>query len=125
MNLLIDSHILLWYGIGHRRLKAHIREQIEATATSVAVSLVSAWELEIKCGLGQLTLDEPLEDLVLRHGFVPLGITFAHTAEAGALPRHHGDPFDRMLVAQARVENLTLVTADRRLEPYDVKVMWA
>ena len=90
----------------------------------MCVSAVSAWEVAIKISLGRLRLKDPFATLVERSGFEPLPITFAHATQLEELPRHHADPFDRMLVAQARAEGLTLVTHDRALARYDVAVLW-
>lgn len=89
------------------------------------VSTASAWEAAIKASLGRLKLPDRFETGVDESGFEKLAIAFSHAEEVGLLPSHHRDPFDRMLIAQARVEGLTLVTHDRRLEPYDVKILWA
>lgn len=88
------------------------------------MSAASAWEAAIKVGLGHLELPDRFEAGVDESGFEKLPVTFAHAEEAGTLPHHHRDPFDRMLVAQARVERLTLVTHDRNLEPYGIEILW-
>ncbi len=90
----------------------------------VFVSAASAWEAGIKQALGRLTLPAPFAVGVDASGFQRLPIAFEHAAEAAALPPHHGDPFDRMLVAQARLEGLTLVSHDRLLAAYDVPILW-
>ena len=87
------------------------------------VSAASAWELAIKRGLGKLTFPDPLEEHLRRDRFEPLAITVSHALRAGELPSHHDDPFDRMLVAQAQLEGLTLVTGDERIVRYDVAVL--
>ena len=87
------------------------------------MSAASAWEAAIKRGLGRLTLPEPFAVGVEKSGFERLDIGFAHAEEAAALPPHHADPFDRMLVAQARVEGLVLVTGDERIMRYDVRTL--
>lgn len=122
MRLLLDTHIILWWRQDSRRLRRELRTAIVAAST-VYVSAASAWEAAIKAAIGRLRLDEPLAAHVLAAGFEPLPITFEHAAEAGSLPRHHADPFDRMLVAQARVERLTLVTHDVVFEAYDVETL--
>jgi len=90
----------------------------------VFVSVASAWEAAIKIALGKLTLPERFEAGVKAAGFEKLPIAFSHAEAVGTLPRHHSDPFDRMLVAQALCERLTLVTHDRRFAPYGVEVLW-
>ena len=87
------------------------------------VSVASAWEAEIKRNLGKLETPDDLAEQLERNRFVPLEITLDHALSAGALPRHHGDPFDRMLIAQAQLESLTIVTRDRRFAPYDVALL--
>jgi PIN domain nuclease of toxin-antitoxin system len=123
-RLLLDTHIFLWWRGEPSRLISAVRSRI-ATADLVFVSVASAWEVAIKVALGRLDLPDTMEAGVLASGFEKLLITFSHAARAAALPPHHGDPFDRMLVAQAQAEGLTLVTRDRRLEPYAVEILWA
>ena len=96
-----------------------------ATADIVFVSVASAWEAAIKASLGRLELPDTVEAGVLASGFEKLLISFSHAEQAASLPHHHRDPFDRMLVAQAKAEGLTLVTHDRLLAPYDVEILWA
>ena len=123
-RLLLDTHVFLWWRGEPARLSAEVRSSI-ATADIVFVSAASAWEAAIKAALGRLELPDTIEAGVLASGFEKLLITFAHAEQAAGLPPHHRDPFDRMLVAQACAEGLTLVTHDRLLEPYDVEVIWA
>ncbi len=123
-NLLLDTHVFIWWRADPRRLDDSTRAAI-AEAGLVFVSVASAWEAAIKTALGKLRLPEPFEAGVLDSGFQKLPITFSHAKRSGALPQHHRDPFDRMLVAQASSENLILVTHDQRIKPYDVEVLWA
>jgi PIN domain nuclease of toxin-antitoxin system len=104
-------------------LNASAREAI-ATAPIVFVSAASAWEAAMKIALGRLTLPEPFSQGVDHSGFRRLAISFEHAEVAAALPRHHGDPFDRILVAQAQLEGCTLVTHDRALAPYGIATLW-
>ena len=122
--LLLDTHIFLWWRGEPSRLTSTVRSRI-ATADLVFVSVASAWEAAIKRSLGRLELPDTMEAGVLASGFEKLLITFSHAERAAALPSHHRDPFDRMLVAQAQAEGLTLVTGDRLLEAYDVEILWA
>ena len=92
--------------------------------TIPAASAASAWEAAIKVALGRLRIPDTIEAGVLASGFERLPITFAHAEAAGRLPPHHADPFDRMLIAQARLEGLTLVTHDRQFEPYGLQIAW-
>lgn len=121
--LLLDTHVFLWWRINDLQLNASAREAI-ATAPIVFVSAASAWEAAIKVALGRLTLPEPFSRGVDHSGFRRLPILFEHSEAAAALPRHHGDPFDRMLVAQAQLEGCTLVTHDQLLRSYDVATLW-
>ncbi|MGY1705623.1 type II toxin-antitoxin system VapC family toxin [Geodermatophilus sp. SYSU D00697] len=123
MTLLLDTHVLLWWLADDHRLTPAMREAISDPATSVAVSAASAWEMSIKAALGKLSVPEDLADEVERHGFDVLPITVEDGLAAGALPRHHDDPFDRMLIAQAVRRRFVLVTADRRFSDYDVLVL--
>lgn len=123
-RLLLDTHVFLWWRSQPARLSDSVRSAI-ATADLVFVSTASAWEASIKGSLGRLEIPDTLEAGVLASGFEKLLITFAHAERAGALPPHHRDPFDRMLVAQAQAEGLTLVTHDGLMEPYDVEILWA
>lgn len=123
MNLLLDTHVVLWWGMDSRALRRDARRAI-ASADRVVASAASAWEVAIKISLGRLRLADPFSTLVERSGFDQLPITFAHSERLAALPAHHADPFDRMLVVQALVEGLTLVTHDRAFEPYTVPVIW-
>ncbi|MFC1611472.1 type II toxin-antitoxin system VapC family toxin [Myxococcota bacterium] len=122
-RLLLDTHAFIWWRADAPELGADAREAI-AVADIVMVSAASAWEAAIKQALGKLRLPDSLAAGVHDSGFVELPITFGHAEDAAALPQHHNDPFDRMLVAQARYERLTLVTHDRRIEPYDLQILW-
>jgi PIN domain nuclease of toxin-antitoxin system len=95
-----------------------------ADAELVMVSAASAWEAGIKVQLGRLQIPGSFESGVVASGFEKRPIGFSHAETAARLPPHHRDPFDRMLVAQALIESLTLVTHDRRIEPYDLPVLW-
>lgn len=123
-RLLLDTHVFVWWRGEPSRLSSEVRSHI-ATADIVFVSAASAWEAGIKAALGRLTLPDTMEAGVLASGFERLLITFSHAERAASLPPHHRDPFDRMLVAQAQAEGLTLVTHDRLLEPYEIKILWA
>jgi PIN domain nuclease of toxin-antitoxin system len=120
VRLLLDTHALLWWLSDDPSLSEVARAAIATPDADVAVSAASAWEISIKSGLGKLTAPDDLETQLVRHQFRPLGITVAHALAAGSLPRHHDDPFDRMLVAQARIEGMTLVTRDARIGLYGV-----
>lgn len=124
MRLLLDTHVLLWWLADDRRLKAPERAVIASRDSLVYVSAVSLWEIGIKRSLGRLEVDtEVLEREVEDGGMNELPIRWRHAKVAGGLPKHHEDPFDRMLVAQAQGEGLTMVTYDRAFKPYDVAVL--
>ncbi len=119
MRLLLDTHVALWWLAG-AALAPAAAEAIADPANQVLVSAASVWEVEIKSALGKLRMDADFVATLRAEQVDPLAIAWAHAVEAGRLPAHHRDPFDRMLVAQARVEGLTLVTRDQRLTAYDV-----
>src|SRR5690349_10469436 len=123
MKLILDTHVALWWQRDDRRLNRAARQAI-ATADVVWVSAVSSWEVMIKQAIGRLRLDEPFPVLLGADDFTELPLTIAHTARLDALPAHHADPFDRMLVAQALAERATIVSHDRALAPYGVPTIW-
>ncbi len=124
MRLLLDTHILLWWLADDDRLPAGPREAVN-TAVEVRFSTASVWEIAVKRALGRLDVPEEYLDAVDAGEIDLLPITGRHAEIARALPRHHEDPFDRMLVAQAAADDLTLVTADRRLTEYGVPLLYA
>jgi PIN domain nuclease of toxin-antitoxin system len=123
MKLLLDTHVVLWWVRDDRRLNHAARKAI-ATADVVWVSAATAMEVAIKVSLRQLRLDEPLRMTLIADDFTELAVTMRHADELQRLPLLHGDPFDRTLIAQARVEGATIVTHDRALEAYGVPVIW-
>ena len=124
MNLLLDTHVFLWWRTNSARLPRDVRRAVSG-AESVLVSAASAWEVGIKIALGRLRLADPFAWMVDDSNFTPLPITFAHTARLTLLPPHHRDPFDRMLVVQAQCEKATVVTHDPQFRAYDVPILWA
>jgi len=125
VSLLLDTHAFLWWVGEPARLPANVRTAIADPATLVYVSAASAWEIAIKRAQGQLAIsDEEFEYAMRENGFTELPVTAAHGLAAGALPPHHRDPFDRMLVAQAATEGLRLVTIDSAMAAYDVDLFW-
>jgi len=123
MKLLLDTHVILWWQRDDGRLNDAARRAI-ATADVVWVSAVSGWEVVIKVALGRLRLSEPFGVLLAADNFTELSMTLAHTEALAGLPSHHADPFDRAIVAQARVEGATIVSHDRALAPYGASVIW-
>jgi PIN domain nuclease of toxin-antitoxin system len=123
VSLLLDTYAFLWWRANDPRLAAGARRAI-AEADVVFVSVASAWEAAVKIGLGRLRLPAPFERGVVESGFERLGITFEHTQRVADMPPHHRDPFDRMLIAQALVEGLTVVTHDEAFRAYGVDALW-
>jgi len=123
MRLLLDTHVALWCQSDDRRLGRDARRAIE-TADIVWVSPVTGCEAAIKIASGRLRIREPLGVLVIADDFTELPVTLKHAEEIERLPLHHRDPFDRILIAQARVEGATIVTHNRAFEAYGVPVIW-
>lgn len=124
MRLLLDTHVYLWWLLDSPRMPEEATELISRSDTIVCVSAASIWEASIKSSLGRLDLGGiDLLAEVAANGFSELGVSGAHGWAAGRLPLHHRDPFDRLLVAQARHEQLVLVTDDEALARYDVVLL--
>jgi PIN domain nuclease of toxin-antitoxin system len=123
MRLLLDTHVLLWWLRADRRLPARLAKAIADPGHEVLVSAASVWEASIKAALGKLAVAGDLVDEIASNRFVELPITARHAQVAGALPRHHDDPFDRLLVAQAQLEGLRIATLDDAFAAYDVSVL--
>lgn len=128
MNLLLDTHTFLWFIDGNARLSPRAKELIEDQGNAKLVSVASLWEMGIKMSLGRLTLTDPFEDLIPRqmvlNGFGLLPLRIPHIAKVVALPFHHRDPFDRMIVAQCMAEDLSLVSLDPVFDKYSVHRLW-
>ena len=124
MNLLLDTHAILWFVAGERELRNDARTAIES-AERTYVSSASIWELAVKHARGRLITPERLPERLRELGFIELALGWEHAQVAGELPMHHRDPFDRMLVAQAIVEQLTIVTRDPMIGRYGVPVIAA
>ncbi|HEV8176678.1 MAG TPA: type II toxin-antitoxin system VapC family toxin [Gemmatimonadales bacterium] len=123
MNLLLDTHVLIWWDEG-RRLSPGARRAIDA-ADAVYVSAASAWEIAIKIGLGRLRPTRTVQEAATDSGFLELPVTFRHAELVAHLPVHHRDPFDRLLIAQAEAERLTLVTRDPVFQRYSAATIEA
>lgn len=128
MRVLLDTHVVLWWVEGDRALSAKARAAIANRENECLISLVSAWELAIKVKLGKLKLALPVQRYLVEHaaanGFQVLDIRLAHIGRIETLAAHHGDPFDRLLIAQALEEKLSIVTADPVFRKYGVKRIW-
>ena len=122
MRLLLDTHVVLWELGGSRTVRAGARRAI-ARATELTFSIVSFAEIGVKAAIGKLEVPPDLQEHVLRSGLRVLGLAPEHGLGVADLPLHHRDPFDRLLISQARSEGLTIVTADRRFAAYDVPVV--
>ncbi len=120
--LLLDSNVVVWLDQKLQRIPDSVLLRLES-APQVFLSAVTAWELAIKQSLGNLTLLRPVSDLIHTHQMTELPVTIRHGEAVGQLPLHHRDPFDRLLVAQAMVEGLILVTGDRRLAEYGIPIL--
>jgi len=125
MRLLLDTHAVLWWLAGGDALSVAAREAIESAESVVHVSAASAWEMSIKRAKGRLDSPTDLGDAIDANGFQELPISVEHAQTAGALPPHHADPFDRVLIAQAQVEGLTIVTRDNAFAVYGVPLLLA
>jgi PIN domain nuclease of toxin-antitoxin system len=129
MNVLLDTHVLVWAATAPELLTSEAREAIEDPENDVRISAVSAWELGIKQSLGKIELARPVEkwlpEVMRRSGFGPLAVTLKDAARVRALPGHHRDPFDRLLIAQAGARGLTVVTRDRAFAKYAVELIEA
>jgi PIN domain nuclease of toxin-antitoxin system len=128
VRVLIDTQCFLWSFLDPSRLSETAREVLSGGRDELFFSAASSWEIAIKVGIGKLRLPEPPEEYVplriVRAGVTPLDITHAHALRVHALPAIHKDPFDRILVAQAGVEGLTVLTPDPQIGRYAVETLW-
>ena len=128
MNLLLDTHVWLWWMTTPSRLPAETAAALRDLNSELSWSTACVWEIAVKHALGKLPLPEDPRTFVRARmaatGAVALSITHEHVLRSALLPRHHADPFDRLLVAQAQLDNLTLVTGDPQLSAYDVPILW-
>jgi PIN domain nuclease of toxin-antitoxin system len=124
VRLLIDSHALLWWGEAAPALGLTARTAIADPANEVLISTAALWELVIKASSGKLTLPADVETTGASQGFSVLSINFVHLHRFGTLPRHHRDPCDRMMIAQALAEGIPIATGDRIFAAYGVQVVW-
>jgi len=121
--LLLDTHVLLWWLSDDPQLGQVTRQAISDPRNQVFISAASAWEISIKKSLGKLSAPDDMDSIVDDEGFDTLPISFFHGEQAGMLPGHHKDPFDRMLIAQAQSEGLVLVTGDEKIARYGIRTM--
>ena len=129
MRLLLDTQCWLWWFAQPEKLSETVVEHIADEANELWFSVASVWEMGIKTALGKLPLPEPISQYVSTRmtqlGATSLNITATHALRVAALPLHHRDPFDRMLIAQAQTEAMTLVSADSAFSQYEVSLLWA
>ncbi len=123
MNLLLDTHVLIWSLENNAALSGNARDAIIDGNNMAFVSAASVWEISIKKAMGKLIAPDNLQEEIELHRFTSLSITIEHANLAGELPAIHKDPFDRMLIAQAMIEKLTLVTGDKFIARYDVNLL--
>lgn len=128
MRLLLDTHVFIWMMIDDTRLSATAKTALADPANQLWLSAASVWEMSIKVGIGKLTLADPLPSFV-SDGLVKaraseLPVTIRHALRVATFPLHHTDPFDRIIAAQALDESMSLVTADAKLAPYGVSIIW-
>jgi PIN domain nuclease of toxin-antitoxin system len=123
VSLLLDTHILLWWLSGDPLLPTAAQDAIASPDAEVIVSAATIWEIAIKKAAGRLEAPDDLLEVLDTNDFETLPITPAHALSTGGLPPHHSDPFDRMLIAQARAETLTLVSVDSRFPQYGVELL--
>jgi PIN domain nuclease of toxin-antitoxin system len=128
VKLLLDTQALIWFAENNPRLTANASSLIEDPANQVFYSAATIWEMAIKHGLGKLPLKKPLNEsfrMVLEgNGLNFLPITFDHAAGVALLPRHHADPFDRLLIAQAQIEGMRPVSSDEAWDKYSLNRLW-
>lgn len=124
-RFLLDTQVVLWWLSDHPRLGEGARRMIANPGNFVAVSAASVWEMAVKSSIGKLSVPDDVGQALTDCGFTPLPITMEHAARVGELPLLHRDPFDRMLVAQAQLEGLDLISSDVRLGDYQVNLVIA
>jgi PIN domain nuclease of toxin-antitoxin system len=123
VDLLVDTRVFLWWDTKHRRLTKALRAALEDSSNTVFVSAATVWEIGLKRAIGKLEFPDSIEGAITRNGFEPLAVSARHAEAAAALPRYHNDPFDRMLVAQAQLEGMVLVTHDSRMMRYGTPLL--
>ena len=123
MRVLIDTHVFLWWDRQLRNLSRPLRAAIADEANDIFVSAASIWEIAIKRAIGKLSFRRSIVDAVSELGFEILPVSGSHAEHAGGLPRHHNDPFDRLIIAQAYLEGMVVGTQDRLMQPYGLATL--
>ena len=128
MKILLDTHTFLWWDSNPERLSPRMTELLSDSENNLILSVASAWEIQIKKQLGKLSLSIPLDEMLESqqqvNGLEILPIQTSHVLALDALPYHHKDPFDRILIAQAKIEGLVVASADPQFLQYDVNLVW-
>jgi PIN domain nuclease of toxin-antitoxin system len=128
MKALLDTHTFLWWNLNDPQLSEIARSIIADGQNEIYLSAVSSWEIAIKYAKGRLKLPETPDEYVAKrltlHRFIPLPIQLSHTLEVYKLPEIHQDPFDRLLIVQSEMEDMTLLSADKTIAQYDINVIW-
>jgi PIN domain nuclease of toxin-antitoxin system len=124
VRVLVDTHAALWLLDDDKRLSRSAEETLTQPSNEVLLSAAVVWEISIKRSLGKLNAPDGFAEILLDSGATPLAVSIEHAEAVRSLPWHHRDPFDRMLVAQAMVEDASIVSGDARLGAYDVRVLW-
>jgi len=127
VRLLLDTHVFLWFVAGDARLSRRARRTLDDSRAVLLLSAASVWEMAIKASLGRLTLPTTAGEYIagkMKNGLQTLPIEWIHAAAVETLPAHHRDPFDRLLIAQAQLEECAIVSADPAFRQYDVRVIW-
>jgi len=128
VKLLLDTHVFLWMNHSPEKLSTRFLELCEQAQDELYLSLVTPWEMQIKQQIGKLKIASPIAEMLEKNQQINriqlLPIALEHILALDQLPLHHGDPFDRLLIAQSMVENMALVTADEKIRRYDVDVVW-
>jgi PIN domain nuclease of toxin-antitoxin system len=127
MKVLLDTHAFLWFLAGDARLSSKARRVMSDEDTELILSAASVWELAIKASLGRLSLPLPVADYVsekMHAGFRVMPVDWIHAAAVQKLPFHHRDPFDRLIIAQAQIEKLPIVSGDRAFVKYGLRLIW-
>ncbi len=129
MRFILDTHVWIWWIAEPERLSEQAVQMIEASENQVFISTASAWELSIKYSLGKIKLPSNIEDFFMfifpKCGFTTIRVEFIHALKVASLPHHHNDPFDRLLIAQAQIEKMPIITADKKFSKYDIEIILA
>ncbi|MEP7379528.1 MAG: type II toxin-antitoxin system VapC family toxin [Chloroflexota bacterium] len=129
MRYLLDTHVWLWLAARPERIQPDVLAELQRASTQLLFSAATSWEIAIKWTLGRLPLPEPpamyVPERIRQFNAIGMAIEHAHALQVATLPRHHRDPFDRLLIAQAQLESLPIVTADPEFDAYDVEVVRA